>query len=131
MSIIDSCLEDFYVDLMSQLQLINPSVSIPIVETKEVKDSGEISISKKDIISPIKELQNNIIVKLQENHPNLILPDPEFLVSLGNNILLKLFPINNCIQILVSGKNKGKECSKKSKINSLCTMHHKKFLSQK
>jgi hypothetical protein len=131
-------LEDFHIDLVSQLQLINPSISIPIIkETKEETDvkslHGKPSLSKNEIISPIKELQNNIIVSLQENYPNLIVPDQTFLLSLENKLILKLFPNpnNNCSQILVSGKNKGRECSKKAKINSLCSMHNKKFLSQK
>jgi hypothetical protein len=117
-------LEDFHIDLVSQLQLINPSISIPIIkETKDVYLHGKPSLSKNEIISPIKELQNNIIVSLQENYPNLIVPDQTFLLSLENKLILKLFPNNNCSHILLSGKNKGRECSKKAKINSLCTMH--------
>jgi hypothetical protein len=88
-------------------------------------------LSKNDITSPIKELQNNIIVSLQENYPNLILPDKTFLLLLENKLILKLYPVDNCSHILVSGKNKGSKCSKKAKTNSLCTMHHKKFLSLK
>jgi hypothetical protein len=34
-----------------------------------------------------------------------------------------------CSQILVSGKNKGGRCSKKSTVGSLCTMHNKKITS--
>jgi hypothetical protein len=34
-----------------------------------------------------------------------------------------------CSQILVSGKNKGGRCSKKSTVRSLCTMHNKKLTS--
>jgi hypothetical protein len=132
---IDSSLEDFHIDLMSQLQLINPSISIPIIkETKDEADvnslPGKPSLSKNEIIGPIKELQNNIIVSLQENYPNLIVPDQTFLLSLENKLILKLFPDNNCSHILVSGKNKGGECSKKAKTNSLCSMHHKKFLEK-
>jgi hypothetical protein len=127
MSII--ALDNFQVDLLIQLQLINPSVSIPI-DKKTKSDSKEISkeISKKNIISPVKELQKNIIVSLKKNHPELILPEQTFLLSLENNLLSQLFQDNNCSQILVSGKNKGNECSKKSKKNSLCTMHYKKSL---
>jgi hypothetical protein len=32
-----------------------------------------------------------------------------------------------CSQTLVSGKNKGAKCSKKSTVGPLCTMHHKKL----
>ena len=34
---------------------------------------------------------------------------------------------DRCSQTLVSGKNKGGQCSKKSTVGSLCTMHHKKI----
>jgi hypothetical protein len=125
----DSCLEDFHADLVSQLKIMNPTMLIPdFVKSDKYEERLDSSITKKDLEIPLKQLKTNIIIKLKENFPDLILPDPLFSKK---ELLSKFFPINNCKQILIAGKNKGNECSKKAQTNSLCTMHHKKSLISK
>jgi hypothetical protein len=66
----------------------------------------------------------------------------KMIVKLNNDLLRKIADLSNpdlivitpvpeekCSQILVSGKNKGGRCSKKSTARSLCTMHNKKLTS--
>jgi hypothetical protein len=143
----NSPLNTFHTDLVSQLQLLNPGLCIPdapdaitgpIGINDERLQESELSLSDikpKAIETCIENLQSNIISNIHEKFPDIILPDD--LSDLGTNLLNSIMGLRQqtpngitCSQILISGKNKGNACSNKVKTDSLCYIHYKKHLSK-
>jgi hypothetical protein len=81
-----------------------------------------ISEHNKKIEKTIAKLNNDLLLKIGNlMNPTLTVPK-----STRTRTITPVSEDDKCRTFLVSGKNKGSRCSKKSTIGSLCTLHHKK-----